>query len=48
MHKAFGALDEAGQAGLATDLLALVASLNRAEDGTMVLPSEYLEVVITK
>ena len=48
MNKAFSILDEAGQAGLTTDLLALVASLNRADDGTMVLPSEYLEVVITK
>ena len=48
MHKAFAALDEAGQAGLSTDLLALVGSLNRAEDGTMVLPSEYLEIVVTK
>jgi ubiquinone/menaquinone biosynthesis C-methylase UbiE len=48
MHKAFGALDEAGQTGLATDLLALVASLNRAQDGTMVVPSEYLEVVISR
>jgi hypothetical protein len=28
--------------------MALVGTLNRAEDGTMVLPSEYLEVVITK
>jgi SAM-dependent methyltransferase len=48
MHKTFLALDEAGQAGLTADLMALVRSLNRAEDGTMVLPSEYLEVVITR
>ena len=48
MHKAFEALDEAGREALTADLLALVASLNRAGDGTMVLPSEYLEVVITK
>jgi ubiquinone/menaquinone biosynthesis C-methylase UbiE len=48
MYKTFAALDEAGQAGLRADLLALVASLNRAEDGTMVVPSEYLEVVITR
>ena len=26
----------------------LIGSMNRADDGTMVLPSEYLEVVITK
>lgn len=48
MYKAMGALDEAGRAGLAADLLALANGLNRAEDGTMVVPSEYLEVVITK
>jgi hypothetical protein len=29
-------------------LIALIASLNKASDGTMVVPSEYLEIVITK
>jgi len=48
MLKAFAALDEAGQQGLRSDLLALIAKMNRAEDGTMAVPSEYLEVVITK
>jgi len=48
MNKTFAALDEAGQAGLTADVLALVGELNRAEDGTMVLGSEYLEIVITK
>ncbi len=48
MHRTFAALDEAGQAALGADLLALAAGFNRAEDGTMVLPSEYLEVVITR
>jgi ubiquinone/menaquinone biosynthesis C-methylase UbiE len=47
-HKAFGALDEKNQKGLADDLCALVARFNRAKDGTMVVPSEYLEAVITK
>jgi ubiquinone/menaquinone biosynthesis C-methylase UbiE len=46
--KAFAALDEEGQRGLRADLLALIAKMNRAEDGTMVVPSEYLEIVITK
>jgi ubiquinone/menaquinone biosynthesis C-methylase UbiE len=46
--KAFAALDEAGQRGLATDLLALIGKMNRAEDGTMVVASEYLEIVIAK
>ena len=48
MLKAFAALDEAGQARLEADLLALVAQFNRAEDGTMVVPSEYLEIVIAR
>lgn len=46
MHKAFGALDEAKQAALAEDLLRLVDPLNLASDGTMVVPGEYLEVVV--
>ncbi|MGJ4930285.1 class I SAM-dependent methyltransferase [Bradyrhizobium sp. HKCCYLS2038] len=46
--KAFAALDGDRQAELRRDMLALIGSLNRAEDGTMVVPSEYLEVVITK
>ncbi|MGB6200126.1 MAG: class I SAM-dependent methyltransferase [Candidatus Acidiferrales bacterium] len=48
MHKAFGALDPAGQAALAGDLTALMAQSNRADDGTLVVPGEYLEVVLTK
>jgi ubiquinone/menaquinone biosynthesis C-methylase UbiE len=48
MLKAFAALDEAKQDGLAADLLALIARMNKAKDGTMVVPSEYLEIVITK
>ncbi len=46
--KAFAALDETGQQGLRNDLLALIGRMNRAEDGTMVVASEYLEIVITK
>jgi len=30
------------------ELVELANGLNRAQDGTMVVPSEYLEVVITK
>jgi ubiquinone/menaquinone biosynthesis C-methylase UbiE len=48
MLKAFAALDEANQNGLRQDLYALVARMNKADDGTMVVPSEYLEIVITK
>jgi ubiquinone/menaquinone biosynthesis C-methylase UbiE len=46
--KAFAALDAANQDGLKRDMLALIATMNRAKDGTMVVPSEYLEVVVTK
>jgi ubiquinone/menaquinone biosynthesis C-methylase UbiE len=48
MLKAFAALDAANQQGLRNDLLALIGQMNRAEDGTMIVPSEYLEIVITK
>jgi len=46
--KAFAALDAAGQGALVGDLLALLARFNRAEDGTLVAPAEYLEVVVTR
>jgi ubiquinone/menaquinone biosynthesis C-methylase UbiE len=48
MLKAFGALDESGQRALRNDLHALIGRMNDAVDGTMVVESEYLEVVITK
>ena len=48
VHKAFAALPpESGQA-LETDLTLLIDGLNRAGAESMVVPSEYLEVVITK
>jgi ubiquinone/menaquinone biosynthesis C-methylase UbiE len=46
--KAFAALDPAKQEEFRNDLHALVVRMNRADDGTMVVPSEYLEVVITR
>jgi len=48
MNKAFAALDGAKQEALGADLIALAESFNRATDGTLVAPSEYLEVVITR
>jgi SAM-dependent methyltransferase len=48
MLKAFAALDDIRKAGLKRDLLDLIARLNKAEDGTMVVPSEYLQAVIVK
>jgi len=48
MLKAFAALNETDQQNLWDDLLALIVMMNRAEDSTMVVPSEYLEIVIVK
>jgi ubiquinone/menaquinone biosynthesis C-methylase UbiE len=44
--KAFEAVGEDGRAALEQDLLELIARFNRADDGTMVVPNEYLEAVI--
>jgi ubiquinone/menaquinone biosynthesis C-methylase UbiE len=46
--KAFAALEPARQDELRDDLTALIARLNRSGDSTMIVPSEYLEVVITR
>jgi hypothetical protein len=48
MLKAFAALDSSNQQALRNDLLALIGRMNGADDGTMVVPSEYLEIVIIK
>ncbi len=46
--KAFAAIDPEAREALEADLHALLDKFNVAEDGTLVIPSEYLEVVITK
>jgi ubiquinone/menaquinone biosynthesis C-methylase UbiE len=46
--KAFAALTQSEQSALQRDLMNLVDQFNRAEDGSVVVPSEYLEIVITK
>jgi ubiquinone/menaquinone biosynthesis C-methylase UbiE len=48
MHKAFLALDTAGQSALARDLLATIQSFNQATDGSMQVPSAYLEIIVIK
>ena len=48
MVKAFAALDEAGKKALTSDLKLLIDQFNNAEDGAMVVPGEYLEVVIVR
>jgi ubiquinone/menaquinone biosynthesis C-methylase UbiE len=46
--KTFGALDPRAQTALTDDLFALIKRFNRSGDKTMVVPSEYLEVVVTR
>ena len=48
VHKLYAALDAERQADLTRELFALLEQHNRADDGTLVLPSEYLEVVIER
>ena len=47
-HKAFAALPPEGQATLEQDLLALIAEFNTSGDSTMVVASDYVEVVVAK
>jgi ubiquinone/menaquinone biosynthesis C-methylase UbiE len=46
--KTFAALQPEAQEALRKDLLWLISEFNRSGDETMVVPSEYLEVVITR
>jgi len=46
--KAFSALDVPQQIRLEKDLYDLIGRMNTADDKTMVVPSEYLEIVIVK
>jgi hypothetical protein len=46
--KTFGALEPQAQAALTDDLLALLKQFNRSGDKTIVVPSKYLEVVVTR
>jgi len=48
VHKAFGALPPEGAQALERDLVALLDALNVAGPASLVVPSEYLEVVITR
>jgi SAM-dependent methyltransferase len=48
MNKAFCALEGAARIALNQNLLSQIERYNRAEDGGFVVPSEYLEVVITR
>ena len=48
LQKAFESLGEEAGDQLSIDILALIDRFNVAEDGTMVVPATYLEVVVTK
>lgn len=48
VHKAFAALPADGAKALEADLTELINRMNRAGDKSLVVPSEYLEVVITR
>jgi ubiquinone/menaquinone biosynthesis C-methylase UbiE len=45
--KAFAALQSPGQSALENDIKALINHFNRSGDGSVVVPSEYLEVIVT-
>jgi ubiquinone/menaquinone biosynthesis C-methylase UbiE len=46
--KTFAALAPPAQAALERELMDLIAQFDRSGDGTMVVPSEYLEIVVTR
>ena len=48
MNRAFAALDAGKQAELQADIIALLARMNRGGTETLIVPSEYLEVIVTK
>lgn len=48
VHKAFAALAPDAQAALERDLLMLLDRFNRSGDESLVVPSDYLEIVITR
>jgi hypothetical protein len=47
-HKAFAALDAQGQRALEDDVTALLREMNTAGAASLVVPAEYLEVVVHK
>jgi SAM-dependent methyltransferase len=47
-HKAFAALDAAAGRNLERDIMALLGQMNTAGPSSLVVPAEYLEVVVTR
>ncbi len=48
IHKAFAALPADGAIALERDLTELLSRMNRAGPGSLVVPSEYLEVIVSR
>jgi hypothetical protein len=48
VHKAFAALPAEGAAALEADMTELLDSLDEGGPGGLVVPSEYLEIVIVR
>lgn len=48
LHCAFNALDRENQLSLEQDIVTTIDLFNIATDGSMVVPSEYAEIIITK
>jgi len=46
--KAFASIDESARRALDADLYAVLNRFNVAKDGTLVIPGEYLEAIVTK
>lgn len=46
--KAFGAIDPDARVALEADIYGLLDELNVARDGSLIIPGEYLEVIVTK
>ena len=46
-NRAFAALDAAGQGALEAEIIELLERMNRGGKDTLIVPSEYLEVVVT-
>ncbi|MEM8687344.1 MAG: class I SAM-dependent methyltransferase [Pseudomonadota bacterium] len=48
VHKAFAAVGETGAKALERDILETIAQFDTSTDETMMVPSEYAEIIITK
>jgi SAM-dependent methyltransferase len=48
VHRVFEGLDAAGQSALHRTLLDLLAKFDRGDSGTLIVPADYLEVVVRR